>query len=470
MKMVTRIIGTMLILLAIPLIASAQPQLSLGSATGQPGSQIALPLSISGASGSYAGVNAQIVLPAGVSLVSVTRGALLSGAFTVDANPASRTVIAWSGTGTFSAASGVLLQLNLQIAAGAATGAFPVSFATTNASALVNAKHALSNADGSSVAHSTANGDITISDTSGELTDREKADIIFNWAESIAPSLFPPPTSTDALPGIYFRHYVNTNIYLATYEEILYGIDPDGNLIDLGPVIDWLALAMDDSLSNRSWLAQNQIFSENWERGIIDPSKWNIGGLLLPNIANKGYNSNYSLDINTHHWQSGVVYTQDTFSMPDGLTTTFWLKPHVCSDCDWSSVRIGLVQTDPIAYEENQYDFIVSVRLNPQTATIGYQTMDNTFSEEDYADNDWHEFKIIVDPQGRIAFYRNGLEKAATTIPVDAITTYPNVKFQVYGEDIWGEMLIDDIQLRLFPTKSIPSYSNPWFNKNVPFW
>ncbi len=163
MKKLSKVIGTMLILLAIPLMASAQPQLSLGSASGPPGTQVSLPLSISGGTESYAGVNAQIVLPAGVSLLSVTRGPLLSTAFTTDANPATRTVIAYSGTGVFSAASGVLLQLNLQIASGASTGAYPVSFATTNTNALVNSRHALSNADGSvSVDHSTANGSIVI--------------------------------------------------------------------------------------------------------------------------------------------------------------------------------------------------------------------------------------------------------------------------------------------------------------------
>ncbi len=138
--------------------AHAQAVLSLQAATGLKGAPTSLTLNIANAPVS-GGFNAHIVLPAGISVLGVNPGTLLTtaGGFTVsyDVNGQNLKVLAYSGTTTFSA-SGQLVVLNLQVAGNASTGYFPVDFALTNANLLVNSRHALSNNDGSvSLPHTT---------------------------------------------------------------------------------------------------------------------------------------------------------------------------------------------------------------------------------------------------------------------------------------------------------------------------
>ena len=172
MKGLSKIIGLILILMGIPLFANAQPQLSLGSATGEPGGTASMTLSLSSdGTEDYAGVNAQIVLPEGVTLSGVTPGALLSAAFTDDSNDLSGTFIAYSGTDVFSAASGVLLTLNLQIGSEVVPGDYSVVFADSDENSLVNPEHALSNADGLvSVTHGTYAEEDNLTVSSGSAT------------------------------------------------------------------------------------------------------------------------------------------------------------------------------------------------------------------------------------------------------------------------------------------------------------
>lgn len=59
---------------------TADPLLSLGTTNARPGDSTLLNLSISGDPGeTYAGVNARIILPEGVSVTGVSGGAGLSG-------------------------------------------------------------------------------------------------------------------------------------------------------------------------------------------------------------------------------------------------------------------------------------------------------------------------------------------------------------------------------------------------------
>lgn len=139
--------------------AHAQAVLSLQAATGLKGAPTSLTLNIANAPVS-GGFNAHIVLPAGISVLGVSPGTLLTtaGGFTVSygVNGQNLKILAYSGTTTFSA-SGQLAVLNLQVAGNASTGYFPVDFALTNANLLVNSRHALSNNDGSvSLPHTTA--------------------------------------------------------------------------------------------------------------------------------------------------------------------------------------------------------------------------------------------------------------------------------------------------------------------------
>ncbi len=100
-----------------------------------------------------AGFNANIILPAGISIVGVSSGELLTsaGGFTSEFCCSGETdirVLSYDATSTFSG-SGQLLVLHVQIDPGVGPGLYPVNFATTNTEPLVNSRYALSDEDGS---------------------------------------------------------------------------------------------------------------------------------------------------------------------------------------------------------------------------------------------------------------------------------------------------------------------------------
>jgi aldose sugar dehydrogenase len=73
-------------------------------------------------------------------------------------------------------------------------------------------------------------------------TEREKAEMLFDWLESLALDIFPSGPSTQQASGIFFRIYPG-NMFLATYIGELYFIDQEGNVVPLGSVDTWLLFA-----------------------------------------------------------------------------------------------------------------------------------------------------------------------------------------------------------------------------------
>lgn len=76
---------------------------------------------------------------------------------------------------------------------------------------------------------------------SSVLSDREKADLLFNWLESMFPTIFAPPQQTTDLTGIFFRHYP-AGIFLITFQGNLYYM-AGTDLVDLGSVDYWIPFA-----------------------------------------------------------------------------------------------------------------------------------------------------------------------------------------------------------------------------------
>ena len=137
--------------------AHAQPSLSLGSTDIEVGGTASVSLSLSGGTEPYAGFNADILLPDGVSMTSVEAGANLPAGFVIDSymDDAGDTasIIVYSDTAALD--DGILLELNLYASHNAASGSHAIPFATTGI--------ALSNIDGSvSISPSTNPGSLSI--------------------------------------------------------------------------------------------------------------------------------------------------------------------------------------------------------------------------------------------------------------------------------------------------------------------
>ena len=151
-------------------IGLADPLLSLGSVNVLQGQTKDVDLRLSECMAPYAGVNAKILLPTKVTVVSVSRGKLLpiencaADFRTFSAGGTNGVaVIAYSGSCAFKNVGGALLNLTLRAATNAPLGTYPILFAPVNTTPQVNANHALSDATGSrSMSHTIGAGTLTI--------------------------------------------------------------------------------------------------------------------------------------------------------------------------------------------------------------------------------------------------------------------------------------------------------------------
>lgn len=88
------------------------------------------------------------------------------------------------------------------------------------------------------------------SHSSAMMTDRQKADVLFNWIEALFPDLFPQTTPTqENEEGVIYRYYLwpissppSTGKFLVTYLGDLYFIGYN-TFIPLGNVDDLLSYA-----------------------------------------------------------------------------------------------------------------------------------------------------------------------------------------------------------------------------------
>jgi len=153
--------------------AWAAPVLSLGHITVKQGETGNINLSISGGDAAYAGFNARVIIPDGVTINGVSKGDLLplekfSLAYNVESidGKTNLFLLAFSGEHTFGQTDGVLAVIDISVQEDAESGKKDLVFASDNPNPLVNSKHALSNEQGSaSVAHTVLNGSVTISGT-----------------------------------------------------------------------------------------------------------------------------------------------------------------------------------------------------------------------------------------------------------------------------------------------------------------
>ncbi|MEE4357748.1 MAG: dockerin type I domain-containing protein [Desulfococcaceae bacterium] len=206
--------------------AIAAPQLSLSPASILQGGTGTMNLTLSGGTEPYAGVNAKIFLPQGITVTGVSKGSLLSSAFKTawkvlpEAGGTRITLAAYSGFETFNSSAGTLLTLHLQAPGYMQTGSFPLTFAQTNQNPKINSRYALSNADGSlSITPAVSSGNITVqagADTDNDgLPDWWEQQIIdANSADSIQ-SIY------NVQPGSDFENDGYTNL-----TEFKYGINP----------------------------------------------------------------------------------------------------------------------------------------------------------------------------------------------------------------------------------------------------
>lgn len=145
----------------------AAPVLQLGNAYLVPDGSVTLPLLITGADASYAGINARIVLPSKVHCTNVTHGSSLDTGITIayaatTDDPEAVTVVAYSRDITFG--NGEVLLFTIAADSDITPGEYSVTFDASKADVIVNSKWALATGTESVTGVTVQNSIITVAD------------------------------------------------------------------------------------------------------------------------------------------------------------------------------------------------------------------------------------------------------------------------------------------------------------------
>ena len=116
----------------------------------------------------------------------------------------------------------------------------------------------------------------------------------------------------------------------------------------------------------------SSLFTENWETGVIDNSKWNSWGYPVPNISSPSHKQgNYSLDPNGDSaYLSGLISVQ-TFSPVAGLELS--IDAYIQSATQWSELEFGFSNTTTIDTTPQYFEYSYSsLYIDADTQGFGH--------------------------------------------------------------------------------------------------
>ena len=204
------------------------------------------------------------------------------------------------------------------------------------------------------------------------------------------------------------------------------------------------------------------LFTEDWESGSINSSKWVKAGSPESNIVKEGHKGSYSVNNNGDSWCLSGLYTKKNFSLKNGLKTTFWLKAN--GKGSHMGNQAGFTTTDQntskYCYNEELRGKLIYVRMRCTDPTqIQYIIKPDSISGKsipnksvNFYDNKWHKFEIDISSDGEIKFYKDGPLAYAPSQKIDVNSIGP-VKFQHMGKALYGNMLCDDIAISALSAK-----------------
>ena len=208
------------------------------------------------------------------------------------------------------------------------------------------------------------------------------------------------------------------------------------------------------------------LFIEDWEAG-IDPLKWETAGDPLPVIFSSGHSGKNALDINGDEVCNSAVCTVQKFDTTCDLVADFWLRGN-SSGMTGMTITAGFTTGDLPAIpceHEGYYKTFVCIQMISSSLGKGIiYTVDDEFVREDYfegyPDDEWHNFRIEIKPDGIISFYRDDTLRYTTSTRID-LSYYPLTRFQAEGKATFKEypMLIDDITLSTQGVSCVPDYN-----------
>lgn len=199
---------------------------------------------------------------------------------------------------------------------------------------------------------------------------------------------------------------------------------------------------------------------EDWEKRVINNSKWLKFGSPLPVIYSPGHNSNYAFNVNGDNWWHSGVYSKKIFST-SGVYATFWLKGNSVG-----SYGMAIFAGFTTSQKQGEGNLIPLSSIDVQSSSCCQAVTFNAgvgvvpFEDRQilYPGDSWHKYAIHIQTDGRVAFYMDGTLKFRSKGVID-FNSYPTTRFQIARKATFAPMLADDIRVsnpRPVPTPTPP--------------
>lgn len=175
-----------------------------------------------------------------------------------------------------------------------------------------------------------------------------------------------------------------------------------------------------------------------------------------------------SLDVNGDSWCGDGAYTKETFDYTKGLVIEFDM--YVASGYDWNWGRVGLsdhmpnlnnprvdgAYVDPLRGDPS---FIAGVfftddgnyNQRPPSLGLSIRAEDGTGDGYTYSsdaskyENEWHTYRISIQPDGYVEFYMNETLIWASTKKIDK--TLSSMPLVLGSRDAYGPVRIDNVKV-----------------------
>ena len=192
------------------------------------------------------------------------------------------------------------------------------------------------------------------------------------------------------------------------------------------------------------------ILEEKWEDGIV-AGTWKQFGEPLPQLKPElGRRESTAFDPGgDKNYESGVVSRFD-LDLTQGAVIDFWAKGKTTGP-SWQSAAVGvsLGSVEDYGGIEGQPAALVRAYVGAESDLhyLEYR-VGAEFEHEPYAphDDSWHHYRITIEPDGSIAFYRDGALQFEPESKID-LDLYAQRPVMVEGRSWETEILIDDLRI-----------------------
>ena len=192
------------------------------------------------------------------------------------------------------------------------------------------------------------------------------------------------------------------------------------------------------------------ILEEKWEDGIV-AGTWKQFGEPLPQLKPElGRRESTAFDPGgDKNYESGVV-SRFALDLTQGAVIEFWAKGKTTGP-SWQSAAVGvsLGSVDDYGGIEGQPAALVRAYVGAESDLhyLEYR-VGAEFEHEPYAphDDSWHHYRITIEPDGSIAFYRDGELQFEPDSKID-LDLYAQRPVMVEGRSWETEILIDDLRI-----------------------